>query len=305
MIHFRRIPALDPRLGRNVYHDDDSRLYPFPTAGLTLVSTKHARRIPVLDQGNLGSCTGNAGIGCLGTDPYWPTLAGPQQALCTERGAVALYSTATLLDDVRGQYPPTDTGSSGLGVAKALKADGRISGYTHTFTLDDALLALTVAPVITGLNWYAGMMDTDHDGIVHPTGGIVGGHEFVLDEVDVENELVWGTNSWNESWGVVRDGWGGRFAMRFTDYGTLLGQDGDVTVFVPQTAPAPVPVPVPPAPPGPPNPVPAADLVLATKLRRERQWFGLLHGGPAGRIQAACEEWLQTAPKAAAADDQP
>src|SRR5262245_50700699 len=68
-----RIPSTDPRLRRHVHHDSESRRYAFDTAGLTLVSTKHQRRIPVLDQGQLGSCTGNAGVGCLGTDPYYGT----------------------------------------------------------------------------------------------------------------------------------------------------------------------------------------------------------------------------------------
>lgn len=306
MIHFRRIPARDPRLRRNVYHDDESRRYPFRTAGLTLVSTKHTRRIPTLDQLRLGCCTGDAGVSALGTDPFWTTLTAVQQGLCTQPGAIALYSAATLLDDVRGQYPPTDTGSSGLAVAKALKADGRINGYTHTFTLDDALLALTVTPVITGMNWYHPMFTPDADGRVHPTGAVDGGHEIVADEVDVENERVWFTNSWGD-WGAVRDGWTGRFYMTFTDYGTVLAQDGDVTVFVPRTAPAPTPVPVPPpVPPVPPNPVPVpADVVLTAALRKETTWLNTQRWGASSRVAAACLAFLKTAPAAGGASDEP
>ncbi|MFC4587824.1 hypothetical protein [Sphaerisporangium corydalis] len=29
------------------------------------------RALPILDQGDLGSCTGNAAAGALGTAPYW------------------------------------------------------------------------------------------------------------------------------------------------------------------------------------------------------------------------------------------
>lgn len=290
-VTYRRIPSTDPRLGRHVRHDSRSRDYAYPTAGLTLVSTKHARRIPVLDQGNLGSCTGNAGIGCMGTDPYYSTISLPtlirtsqkmnpqevdelvtafQEAQKTrgvmvlppgadvqpartlaysldEAGAVALYSKATQLDDYPGQYPPTDTGSDGLSVAKALQAAGEISGYQHTFTLNDALLALTQTPVITGVNWYEAMFNPDADGRLHPTGAVAGGHEFVVDEIDVENKRVWMTNSWGASWGVQ-----GRAYLTWDDWGTLLGQQGDVTVFTPLTAPAPTPTPpVPPAPPAP------------------------------------------------------
>jgi len=253
-VHFERIPATDVRLGRHIRHDDASRAYAYPTAGLTLRSAKHTRRIPVLDQGQLGSCTGNAGIGCLGTDPFYGDLAGGDGVLRAfsrrarvgttypfdEAGAVALYSAATKLDDAPGSYPPDDTGSDGLSVAKALKAAGEIAGYKHTFTLTDALLALGQTPVITGVSWHQDMFTPAADGRLHITGPVAGGHEFVVDEIDAELERVWMTNSWSTSWGV-----GGRAYLTFDDWGTLLGRQGDVTVFTPLTAPAPTPAPAP------------------------------------------------------------
>jgi hypothetical protein len=263
----RRIPSRDVRLARHVNHDDRSWNYRYSTAGLALVSTKHTRRIPILDQGQLGSCTGNAGIGCLGTEPYYdsipkvvaltnPTggstvpvitdLAAARYTL-DEPGAVDLYADATRLDDYPGgYYSPTweDTGSDGLSIAKALKNANEISGYQHTFTLKDALLALTQTPFITGVNWYENMFDPDQDGRVYPTGDLAGGHEFVADELDVENKRVWFSNSWGTSWGV-----NGRFYLAWDDYAELLSQQGDVTIFTPLTQPAPQPTPpVPPAP---------------------------------------------------------
>lgn len=241
-----------------MHHDSESRRYAYPTSGLTLKSTKHQRRIPVLDQGQLGSCTGNAGIGCIGTDPFFETLrshatAQHFEALArgitsgvyplTEEGAVALYSDATAADDYPGQYPPTDTGSDGLTIAKVLTAAGEISGYQHTFSLQDALLALTQRPVIVGTIWTDGMFEPDPSGRIRPTGNVAGGHEYVLDEIDVENEDVWGTQSWGPNWGVTRDERPGRFCISFDDFGTLLDQQGDVTIFTPLTAPPPTPVP--------------------------------------------------------------
>ncbi len=251
-VHFERIPSTDPRLGRHVRHDDRSFAFAYPSAGLTLKSAKHARRIPVLDQGQLGSCTGNAGIGCLGTDPFYASLTGISAAAgvgswpprggwlytLSEAGAVALYSAATKLDDAPGSYPPDDTGSDGLSVAKALKSAGEIGGYQHTFTLTDALLALGQTPVITGVNWYEDMFTPDADGRLHITGALAGGHEFVVDEIDADVERVWMTNSWGASWGLA-----GRAYLTFDDWGTLLGRQGDVTVFTPLTAPAPTPTP--------------------------------------------------------------
>jgi hypothetical protein len=91
-------------------------------------------------------------------------------------------------DDYPGQYPPDDTGCDGLTIAKVLTAAGEISGYQHTFSLDDALKALGVTPVITGVtSWYQDMFNPTADGRVHPTGGVAGGHEFVVDEIDAEH----------------------------------------------------------------------------------------------------------------------
>lgn len=249
--YVERLPR-HPLLGRHVRHDPRSRRYPFDITGLTLRSVRHTRRIPVLNQGQLGSCTGNAGIGALGTDPFWSTLANVPggrgegsyvaglRYSFDENGAVQLYSDATKADDYPGQYPPMDTGSDGLTIAKVLQRAGEISGYTHTFSLDDALKALTQTPFITGTSWFDGMFDPDPDGRVRPTGSLAGGHEYVADELDVEQQRVWFTNSWGPDWGV-----GGRFYLTWDDYGVLLGEQGDVTIFTPLTQPAPTPTPAP------------------------------------------------------------
>jgi hypothetical protein len=281
-VTYRRIPSTDPRLNRHVRHDDRSRAYAFDTSGLSIVSAKHTRRIPVLDQGQLGSCTGNAGIGCLGTDPFWATLAsvperhvdvyiaGARYAF-NETGAIDLYSDATKADDYPGQYPPDDTGSDGLTIAKVLKSAGEISGYQHTFSRDDALKALGVTPAIVGIPWTNDMFNPDGDGRVHPTGSIAGGHEICADEVDAENQRVWFTNSWGTSFGV-----NGRFYLSFADFGDLLSQQGDVTIFTPLTQPAPTPTPA------------DADHQLLTDLEH---WLAEHHVGDNARAKAAVLRW--------------
>jgi hypothetical protein len=198
----------------------------------------------VLDQGDLGSCTGNAALGAVGTAMLFEALAdnpgcpSETDAAADEEQAVSLYSAATKLDDVRGTYPPDDTGSSGLAVAKAAQKVGLISGYKHATSLEAALTALAAQPVITGVNWYEGMDSPDSSGLVRVTGQVRGGHEFVLDQLDVENRLVWFTNSWSKSWGHD-----GTAALSWDDLGRLLDEDGDVTVFTPVTEPAPRPTP--------------------------------------------------------------
>mgnify|MGYP006266471725 CR=1 FL=1 len=237
IIYKEKIYSRDPRLKRHVYHDSRSKLYKFDTTGLKVSSVNHVRNIPILDQGNVGSCTGNAGIGALATDPMYASLPKTSPYSLNENGALKLYSDAEVIDG-NGTYPPNDYGSCGLSIAKALKNAGVISGYQHTFTLDDALKALTVTPIIVGINWYDSMFNTLKDGRVVVAGSIAGGHEIVARQIDAPNKRVWFDNSWGSSWGIQ-----GRFYLTFDDLGTLLSQQGDVVAFTPLSKPAPQPAP--------------------------------------------------------------
>lgn len=244
-------------LGRIVQHDPRSRAFPVQVEGVALQSVWHARHVAPFDQGNLGSCTGNAAVGALATDPIFPTLPVDVQQMLNEDLAISVYSQATQLDEWPGEYPPDDTGSSGLAVAKALTQRGYISGYTHAFSLDDTLAALVAGPVIIGINWYNNFFYPDPSGLITISHNdyVSGGHEVVLDQINVEHSLVGGTNSWGSGWGHD-----GRFFMSFDLLGRLLSEDGDATVFVPITVPAPFPVPVPDPVPTP-EPVPAPPVV--------------------------------------------
>jgi hypothetical protein len=272
----RRIPELPGagRLGRHVRHDPRSLDYQVEAKSLEgLVSVRHKRWIPVLDQLKIGSCTGNGAEGNLGTGRFLASIPvdhpvrPTSDALADEDQAVFLYSAATALDDYDGEYPPTDTGSDGLSVAKACVNAGLISGYRHATSLEAALTALAAQPIITGVNWYSSFDTPAADGTItitkHAT--VRGGHEFVVDELDVENERIGFTNSWGEGWGVD-----GRAYLSWKDWSRLLSEDGDVTVFVPVTSPAPTPTPpVPPTPPAPDDPL----VELAAVLRQF--WAGI------------------------------
>jgi hypothetical protein len=206
-----------------------------------LVTRKHKRWIPILDQGSLGSCTGNAGVGATGSTPFYETLQ-HLNTDWTEATAVKLYSDATIVDGFDGVYPPEDTGSSGLAIAKVLKSRGWISGYQHTFTFTDMQAALQNGPVLIGINWYNNFFDPDSDGVISiaQTDEVAGGHEVVVDEIDMEKQRFGFTNSWGTGWGV-----GGRAYIPFALMQRLLKEDGDVTVLVPLSQPAPEPTPEP------------------------------------------------------------
>lgn len=184
-------------------------------------SVRWTRRAPILDQGSIGSCTGNAAAGWLGTDD----LDQRGRADITEAFAVGLYSAATRLDPWDGEYPPDDTGSDGLSVCKVLQARGLIGSYTHCFGLTDLLTALQSGPVLVGTPWYDGMFDPGPRGLVTVSGAVVGGHEYLAVGVDVERQEVVFAQSWGDGWGEV-----GYFRMAYTAVARLLGEDGDATV---------------------------------------------------------------------------
>lgn len=266
-LYVEKFEPTDPRLGRNVVHDSRSLNFQVEAAdATTLKSVRWPSRIPVLDQGSIGSCTGNAAVHALATDPFVQT--DPVKALqLDETYAVSVYSEATTLDPYPGSYLPTDTGSDGLSVAKVLQKRGLISGYQHATSLAGALTALSLRACIAGTAWKTAMFKPDSDGRLRITGSVEGGHEYKLDELDVENRRVWILNSWGLDWGIAGRAW-----MTWDDFGSLLSQRGDCTLFVPVSQPAPTPTPPsPPAPPAPPTPVdPAKQLVADVRAALSR-----------------------------------
>jgi hypothetical protein len=252
----QRLP-FHPLLGRNIRVDSRSLAFPFTGDGLTPVSGDWRRHVGPFDQGEVGSCTGNAAIGKMATSPYFETVTPFDKYSLDEGGAVNCYSTATRLDTYSGEYLPTDTGSDGTAVAQAVKNAGMISGYTHAATGKAARLALGQGPIIVGVKWFNSMFGAGEGGRmnVDRSSGLAGGHEIVFDMIDVEAGQVWFTQSWGSHFGVTRDGVPGRAFFTFADFDGLIADQGDATVFTPKTAPAPTPTPVP----APPTPAPWAD----------------------------------------------
>ena len=209
------------RLGRQVEHDSRSWAFSAGTAAIKTVT--HKRHGKPFNQGNLGSCTGNAMAGLLMTDPFW--VKGRN---LTEADAVALYKEATSLDNVPGRYPPDDTGSSGLAVMKAAVKAKYISGYAHTFSLEQLLGSLTLGPGILGINWYNSFDSPKPDGECPLGAGakIRGGHEIEMFGIDAAKKRVWCYQSWGPTWGGRKNG---TFWFSWRTLGKLLGEKGDAT----------------------------------------------------------------------------
>ena len=242
-------------LGRHVEHDPRSLNYAHGVLPKTAIkSVDWTRRAPIFDQGQLGSCTGNAAAGLVGTDSAARTglttvsLPGDVNRWpVDEELAVEVYKLATTLDSIRGTYPPDDTGSSGLGAAKALKKLGIASGYTHAFSLDALKSALQNGPVMVGTVWLESMFSPTSAGYVtvDRKSAVAGAHEYVISAYDTGANQFRIDNSWGESWGVRGSAW-----VTESDMQWLLSQQGDVTVPVWATVPTPPPSPTPSPAPG-------------------------------------------------------
>lgn len=259
-----RYNPTDPRLGRHVRHDTRSARPEYAVAVLPkseIKSVTWERHIPILDQGNIGSCVPNTGTELLATDAAGYTgvssvtiaksdtkkefTAGAVWDL-TETFAQQLYRLVTRLDPFTGQWEPDDTGSDGLTLAKALVMLGLSDVYQHAFSYSALVTALNVkGPVGLGTVWYNSMFTPKASGeiVVDPSSGVAGGHEYMSRQFDADNDRVWIDNHWAESWGLDGRAWISGKGMT-----TLLKAQGDVIVpHFTGAAPIPTPTPTPPA----------------------------------------------------------
>lgn len=217
-------------LGRVQQHDPRSRNFPALTTPEAPTKLFHKHYGRVLDQGSLGSCTGNAMAHSLEIAPLHVA-----RRYFNEKAAVALYSRATVLDGFDGTYPPDDVGSSGLGVAKAAQESGYITDYHWAFGVQHLQESLAIGPALMGTVWYESMFEPEQTGIVTINGEVAGGHEYVCLGYIIEGDETWFhfLNSWSKNWGVASpskysDVSGGTFWMNRSTVDRLLSEGGDV-----------------------------------------------------------------------------
>lgn len=222
------------RLGRHQVHDAllperDARQLHVLDRFLPIKTVTHKELVPCFDQGQLGSCTANAALGCLVTEPF-----GKAGVSYTEDDAVALYTAETKLDDsqIPGDYPPDDTGSTGPWSMMALEQQGKIKSYHHTRALHTALRLLNHGPISIGVTWYNSMFTPTNAAPGGPDGMVIsvdehsevaGGHQVCIVANSVEHQHVLIRNSWGTSWGDQGHAW-----LSWNDLDLLLHEGGDV-----------------------------------------------------------------------------
>lgn len=230
-LHVVTVDQQDPRLGRQCVHDPRSRNFPFqageaPRRDITLRVYGPKPR----PNQTIGNCTGVAE--CVMGDTAGNRVKG---VTLNMDDAVKVYSRATQLDPWDGQYPPTDTGSSGTAAAKAAVELGIGSRYEWIFNGPDGILAALAAghPVSVGTWWLHKMWDVDQaTGLIEVGGARDGGHQWTIVGYSKRYDAFRGECWWG-SWGFRNTG---RFLIRRQDLAELLSDDGDCHVTYRRTA---------------------------------------------------------------------
>lgn len=289
-IYRERLP-FHPLLGRNIHLDSRSLAFALQPRAVPIVDVRHLSFIGILDQGQIGSCTGNAIVSCIYHAPFFAAASKPWATYTPdEPGALRAYAKATSEDGYQGTftYPPPggdDTGSDGLTVCKVMKEAGDVAGYQASLDLDSSLQALMAAPGPTGIPFFNSMFDTDSSGLMTVTtaSGLAGGHELCVDQVvtagavgnGTGKTLVGGPNSWGPTWGDA-----GRWYLTVDDWWSLRKNDGDFYAPVPITQPAPVP-----------TPTPSGDPAGDTLWSATRAWSHGNHVGDNKHAATALKSW--------------
>lgn len=226
----------DPRLGRHVEHDERSKNFAFMAKAATpkRVNTYWSSAIPPLNQGDVGSCTGNAMAQWLNTD-YATSIRMSMRAghQLREEDALNIYTRATKLDNIPGFYPEEDTGSTGNAAAKAARGMKLLVGYSWLFSFTSVQAAIEKTPLMVGTLW-TNTMFNPKNGLVKvgsmADSNIAGGHEYLMVGISWTDKVFIFRNSWGDSevWEGCKPG--GYFTMSFSDFRKLQEADGDVTV---------------------------------------------------------------------------
>lgn len=218
-IDVKVVPQESPLLGRQMFHDSRSFAFPLLTGTIDR-STWRDKAIRLYDplpnpNQAVGCCTGVAK--CNQLNAIGNRVIG---RVLDMGDAEALYSWASAHDPWPGQWPPVDTGSSGLASAQAAAEFGIGGEYRWIFGGADEVVQNVIEgrAISVGTWWYWDMFNQDPTGQIHVGGGQAGGHQYIIRGYDVDRDLVL-LRCW---WGQFRDAWLAR-----SDLDSLLRDGGD------------------------------------------------------------------------------
>jgi hypothetical protein len=212
-------------LGRLHAPDPRDRAFPMRSVlpSVPVPTYRYWPRMTILDQGPTGTCVAHAWLSLHQGSPI-------RFRADSAFDAFALYRKIVLVDE----WPDNDGealvapeqmqfGTSVRAGAKACQALGWLSGYVWAQSLDDIVRHVALrGPIVFGTNFYRGMAYPDTHGRVTVSGPLEGGHGYVLDGVNIKNEVFRWPNSWGTGWGIKGYAW-----LTFKDVARLLAEDGE------------------------------------------------------------------------------
>ncbi len=193
----------DPRLGRLPDPDPADRDFPvralFRTGSEPVDSLWTCNDDLVMDQGVQGACVGFSITHELRFNPV------PLLQLDADFARESIYWPAQRADGFPGgAYPGAKPHYDGTSVRAGIKIAvslGFYGEYRWAFTEPEVALALSLAPVVLGLNWYEGMMKPNRSGYIKPTGAMIGGHAILCIGINTRYRYYTLFNSWGPDWG--------------------------------------------------------------------------------------------------------
>lgn len=194
------VPQLQHNLGRQLVHDVRSKGFAAPMA--VDRSKWVTKTIQIYDpKTNPNQCHGEctAVAKCVQFNAAGNRVKGVTLNMFD---AHKIYHLATTLDPFKGEWPPVDTGSSGLASAKAAQKLGIGGEYRHVFNGADGVVQLIQEGhvVSVGTWWYEGMSNPVNQ-VIEPTGPKVGGHQYSARGYNLKSDEVL-IRCW---WGRYRD----------------------------------------------------------------------------------------------------
>jgi len=214
--------------GRVVDHDPKSLEYKVPLdAEIKTVLWEH--KAPILNQASSNACVGFSFAQMLNTEHFNDVRTKAKSAdYVDDQFAYKIYQSATEIDEFPGQFPKEDTGSSGLAMCKVAHRAGWISEYQTAKGWEEFQKAIQTAPVYVGTFWTNQMNQPDNDGFVKPFGTELGGHQYLVIGLNVEEEYITILNSYSNKFGI-----NGRVKMKFNHFSELLHNGGDAMIIKP------------------------------------------------------------------------
>jgi hypothetical protein len=176
------------------------------------------------DQGETSECTIYSWLHLIHDGPVIPVDVMPT-AKKPLADPATLYQEGQKLDGT----PITDV-ESGLtcdSAAKVMRAHGFVGEWRWAESVDEVIQwVLTTGPCAIGANWYYDMFEPKKDGTVSMTGGMAGGHQWVINGASMKKKRFRDKNSWNRTWGLS-----GRFITTFDQVAQMLQEGAEVCMY--------------------------------------------------------------------------